>query len=837
LRPINGYENKRVFVSPSLFGLEYYEENSTSERIHGYTAGIYHIDSGKISKTIWPRISLKISSGIKISQNEEFNLDKDSSSMFEMLKQSESDEASDNTEKEFIDIEKKNKNLFSEKTITDRGLARTLYKEVNSHKGIRFQERKLATEKLNTQKLCWIVTRFGLGEDEFIGSILSDTNINVGNCFCINCDEVSNIEDLTNVFNTTFFHKITEFFDVINTLDNPLLVFDNLNENLCNDSANLKEFVQTIFDFSTELKIVIVSNNIPDSRIFNYIELTELDIPAVKQYIEKSNDLQSSFTFIEYEKIHRISSGIPLYIDKIIEQLSFRPLTDLGDMEFDSSSGEDTNMILPKTIQSEVKRLRLDDSKQSDRRFKLLSVISLLHNGETYERLRKYSPSSPFHVDDVSFLLKNKLIETIQVNSIFEQKQNDNELIKIIKAPREIRDFMNTLLSDDDKLEIYKNICNLYLGSNWRNSIKLIQSKDAELNLIIHQNLQFAIRFILLNGIENENELETTRMTRVSMSLIEYFSDKGAYKDAVSLSEETLLLTKDVSFDDILTTRVYLMKSLGENLRMTSIHEKSIDILKSICDDEENSLSRNERNNIRLSIAYAYETQDNKENAISYANLINDNEKNKNSYLYLAAESVIAHFIDENDTRIRKLNTLKNKANKFGYTTLKANIILEISSIKRTIKQVPHLDKVIKDPKISTYNKIRTLALKSDIILKTKNIHEITNEDLFGLHISYSYSFYQRLLSLLNNCHRLAWKYWLEQHRFDQLLNLFRYSSFVWRLCGDTNLEQRYIDELHSNEEFKKWFGDNKNSINSIYYEQRVFALYRYNITKSINLE
>jgi predicted MPP superfamily phosphohydrolase len=85
----NGFAPRRLFIAPSLFGLGFVGNGSSVKRIHGYTAGTYNIESSKVTKTIWPRIALQTSSGLKISQNEEFNLEKGSASLTEILKNSE----------------------------------------------------------------------------------------------------------------------------------------------------------------------------------------------------------------------------------------------------------------------------------------------------------------------------------------------------------------------------------------------------------------------------------------------------------------------------------------------------------------------------------------------------------------------------------------------------------------------------------------------------------------------------------------------------------------------------------------------------------------------------
>lgn len=820
---INGFSSKRIFVSPSLFGIEKYDNKIS--RIHGYTAGIYSIDSEKIIKTIWPRISLQTKSGLKISQNEEFNFEKGSFSLTEVLTDFQLRKSKVLEEKKIENINKETGNLFSKNNLPDKNLPRTNYKKALSHTVIRIPEKNMCINQLNTKKISWILTTFGLGEVEFIGSIIDEADINHENCFSISCEKAQNIEELIELFKSTFAKNITQFFEIINSIPKPLLVISNLTVSVIEDELGFKEFLQTIYDFCPELKTIILTEVIPENQSIEYIELTALDIPAVKLYVEISQEIQVDFTFLEYEKIHRISSGIPHYIDKIIEQLKFRPFSDLGDMEFDILGNDHDNTILPKSLKNEIQLLSADDSKQGHRKFVLLCVLSLLHNGETYERIRRYDSTLPFYSDDITYLLNNKLVETVQVNSIFAKEKLDSELVKVIRVPRLIRDYISSLLSTSNKVDIYKKVCDIYLGNNWRTSIKLVQPKDAELDLIVHQNLQIAIRFILLNGVEQKNEVETNRMTSISLDLIKYFSNRGAYKEATFLSEETLLLIKDVEFTNIESVRTQLMKRLGENLRMTSTHDRAIPILKSICDDYSNSLSNNERNYIRLDLAYGYKSQKNKIEATPYAELAKSNEKSKDTSVYLSAESILVSLIEDKSEKMRKLNAIKNKAEKLGHTTLKTNLILELTDETTDKNQLKQIDKIIQTSNNdNTYNKVRALVAKAKIVLNTKKTDEISENDLLGLNLSYSYSFYQRLETLLTRCHKLAWEFWYKQSRYDKLLNLFRYSSFVWRLCGEIKLEKQYIDLLYENKDFMNWFKSNRIGINSSYFEQRLFA-------------
>jgi hypothetical protein len=174
---INGFPTRHVFLSPSLFGLEYFEDEAQIARIHGYTAGIYHVNDHSISKTIYPRISVLTKSGLKIAQNEEFNLDKDSASLTVKLK--DQNESVSNVSPKLMDtFQSEGRDLFSPAANLDKGLNRTFYKDHPSHNSIRKIEQNVCSSSLIENKICWVTAGLALAYEEFIGSILKDAQIN-----------------------------------------------------------------------------------------------------------------------------------------------------------------------------------------------------------------------------------------------------------------------------------------------------------------------------------------------------------------------------------------------------------------------------------------------------------------------------------------------------------------------------------------------------------------------------------------------------------------------------------------------------------------------------------
>jgi len=92
------------------------------------------------------------------------------------------------------------------------------------------------------------------------------------------------------------------------------------------------------------------------------------------------------------------------------------------------------------------------------------------------------------------------------------------------------------------------------------------------------------------------------------------------------------------------------------------------------------------------------------------------------------------------------------------------------------------------------YNKIRAIISKS--LSNVESNEPIPNEDLNFLNISYSYLYTQRLEVLFNKCHKALWGHCVKSKRYEDLLNLFKFSSLIWRITGDIELEKSYFLNL-----------------------------------------
>jgi hypothetical protein len=95
------------------------------------------------------------------------------------------------------------------------------------------------------------------------------------------------------------------------------------------------------------------------------------------------------------------------------------------------------------------------------------------------------------------------------------------------------------------------------------------------------------------------------------------------------------------------------------------------------------------------------------------------------------------------------------------------------------------------------YNKIRAIIKKSSDALNQED-GTLSDDDLYLLNISYSYLYTQRLEVLFTKCHKALWLYCINEGRRQDLLNLFKHSSLVWRISGEIELEKSYFEKLET---------------------------------------
>lgn len=805
-----GSISKCTQITPSLFGLE--KLGDRIDRIHGYFAGRFEINNNSIVQKLWPRIMMKQKDeSRKIVPDYSFNLDDDSLACQIALRTFECSldekevfvkDEEDLSKVELSSLIKVNDNVFDNSIVKEDNLIRTYYPVLPSHKKIRETERNKVSENIKYNRFAWIVTKWGLGEDGFIGSLLTRSEINDANCFSINCDDVRDIKQVMKLFENTFQTSFNNLIDVVSKLDNPLIVFNRVNPALFetrSSSNDFLKFIKSILDFATKLKIAVITEQKPNEP--DYTELLSLDAPSVRLYASVYNLKELELdNYIAIEKLHRISSGLPVYLDSFLEQLKVCSLSDLIDGELTTGEVGAIEKIGSSPMFSVIRSLQNSNEDSDKRSFELLKILSLLYNGEIFERINHFYSNMTFHPIHISKLEKLALLDVTPMTSIILTNDFNIKILKHLKVPRYIRDYVASLIPEEDKILIYKSACDLYLGSHWREGkMKNMKSSISDLSLIIYSNSHLAIRSLLYNAIKEDNFIEIERYANIAISFCDNLSDHSAYKDGATYAEEFYNL---IQLTSCTRQRVYIAKIYGENLRMNHEQDfKAIEILKNnVLEEGTSFLSKSDKSGINIEIAYSYKTKGDKDVAIYHANEVKKYSE-KDSSDYIAGEYIITSFIDDLDERLRKMKTLYNKAKKKGYLGLSHNIALSISKLDSN-KNIKQIDDIIISPVSTEYNRIRAIINKCEIFIEENRIECLSTNDIALLNKAYSYLFHQSLLNLFDRCHQIIWKYLIYYKNYGTLLNLFRYSSFVWRVAGNNEEENLYLNSLILDEDF-----------------------------------
>src|SRR5262249_8570426 len=163
---------------------------------------------------------------------------------------------------------------------------------------------------------------------------------------------------------------------------------------------------------------------------------------------------------------------------------------------------------------------------------------------------------------------------------------------------------------------------------------------------------------------------------------------------------------------------------------------------------------------------------------------------------YLHATAIIAEVTLSGESKFRELNRLVKRAKDLGCTALSENILLTLlRDEKKPEKRIKRLEGLLSgEPDV--YNRARAIVMKAEAIQESKKSSMLNSADLRLLSNAYSYFHGQRFGSLFDRSHKVLWGIFEERGETDQLLRLFRHTSFLWRIRGEESKEAEYVKRL-----------------------------------------
>ena len=120
-------------------------------------------------------------------------------------------------------------------------------------------------------------------------------------------------------------------------------------------------------------------------------------------------------------------------------------------------------------------------------------------------------------------------------------------------------------------------------------------------------------------------------------------------------------------------------------------------------------------------------------------------------------------------------------------------------------KSLNRIEKELKSTDIISYDRMRLLSMKYKIMTLPAIGMSLSESDVTALHTVYTYSFTQMLTKLMIEAHVVLWNYYSERKDYFMLVELMKYSSFVWEMQNLTDLISEYIVKIKNDPDFMSW--------------------------------
>ena len=823
----SGAKPRRVWHAPSLFGLRNFGHEQ-EERIHGYSFGHLTIGDTEAHLAIWPRLSHRTyDGGYHIVADPGYELDEDNSSVESLPLNSEIripvpgefvDEAATVSDDELlarqisIVDEQITPSLAKERL---SGVSKTVLPVCTQDKRVRLQEQTAMQRMLSEIRLGYLVCDWGLGKNSFLGTVWERFTPagELPEAYLINCASCFSREDFLDGAKKQTGMSFEHFSLFIAALDQCLLIFDDVESSVLiepekQETPWLSILVNSLLDLAPTLHIVIVCRSLSSVSPYDTVRLKPLTLPEVINYCTDHQDSPADILSPDtIEAVYLRSEGIPMHLERIIKELKYCSIEETLDGQHDllaraTESGEPVPPALVRAVQS----LYSTSDKYSQRSLRLLKVLTVLSSGAPLRLIKHFYPTDPFWPRNAEELGELGLLESIPLTNPASEIGLAASLTlpielrsaKLLLVPRQIRDYLSTLVSDDERNRIVHRAAELLFGVGWHQgtaklspTTRVLARKTETINF---DNEHLVIRQLLLNAISADNRDEAEKVLRLASAYYQELDRADRFHDLYHSSLEIMQLAARLV---PLPHLPHIKISFGKAARMIGKRQEALAALEDAVRNEDRDLPKDSLARAWLNIALAYDTNGEKEDAASAARQVLD-LTDKGSGLYLHATAVIFGNTLDGEEMQNKLKSLEKEARKKNHIIVANNIALDLASQTADSDSADKLRNRVIQSGTDSYNRIRGVIAKAESLRKKERLGDLTAQERNLLSTGYSYLYGQRLTSLFNNCHSILWALLTAENKIVQLLRMFRISSFMWRIRGEEKQEKRYLLQLQS---------------------------------------
>ncbi|PMQ03724.1 3',5'-cyclic adenosine monophosphate phosphodiesterase CpdA [Dyella sp. AD56] len=784
-----GHEGRRLIQAASLFGLEWIG-NQRAKRIHGYCVGQLFLSDQKRRLRQWPRHDVLGTDGVrKVVPNLQFNLtdyryfDIDYSGIVEEPRASQTS----------TDI-----SIYSDRKALDT-LRRTLPSS-EAARYVRKIEQETCLESLEKRRLVWIASDWGLGADEFLAELVGKSSGGNSSVYQLDLGAYGSREEMLAGVRRDFGLTFQQLCECISQEPDCFLVFDDVvleDDSRATDNSYLlaiSEIAEGVLEYCPNVRLVIRSRRNPVQTKINVVELTSLDDVDAMIYIKNhprgGRDLATD-NFVR--KICSYTDGMPSRIDSALDDVQVVGLEGLHLANPDVSGKAALHLPPPPGLAETIAKLEQSDDPGALRAFRLLAVLSMFPRGEYLESVRRFDGANPFHPQDARRLIDLALVDTGEITSIGGSESAGSAKALIVRRP--VREFLIAHLSPETVQRLNRQALSLYFGANW-NAGAIKPPRDARFDERSCENWKIDNATLLVMR-EASEAIAAGVNTRISSAatLAQSFCialmNGDHFGGLITAARELLAIYKDVSGHD---SRLDLIKSmLGRALRMSGYWDEARNVLKELGDS---GLPKAMKRKNLLNLAMSSESLGEIDDAKLYAKQCIELDKNSREAMH--SKAIILEQTTVNDPdRKAKLLRLAQAARRRKCNVLANNLLVTCMNESDDAAEWHSLaEQVIANAAEhdDQHNAMRVvLRLCQRTVSKNQPLEMA---DLSRVIEAYQYLLNESMDPLFGMAHKVLWKHFSLVGDTENLLRLFRYSSFKWQLRGRSGADLEYAAEV-----------------------------------------
>ncbi|MGX7925911.1 metallophosphoesterase [Tsuneonella sp. HG094] len=669
-----------------------------------------------------------------------------------------------------------------------------------AHRAVRKHELDEAISALKLDGVVWVESEWGKGDEGFLAAVKHQKFGRSGITYRISLEGIGSPEDFYERFRLENRVEFAVVCESLSRTEDHILILDNIfpdpTEGSKPDTSDVgaETLARFIRQYSPSSNIVLRGRPTTDHLHFARIRLESLDEADTADYLLNHEYGQSKFARDPIlAKIWQATGGLPEKIDSFLSELKVTSLDDLLRQERHSGLATPFAAAAPDTfLRQSIVDLKTSKTPVLQRANSLLEALSVLPQGEQLPRLKRFYGASGLYSNHALELAGRRLIDTTPLLGGKVAQQDDEK--KALIVPKVVREEVLSSLNQRRRQTLDDAALRLYFGDDWRTgdiskSIASRNCKDPLCEPYEIMNCSAIIVRALTKAAAEGGGARTTQLVYLASSFIAALGRGNHYRASVDFADEVLALVPEDSFlqqiDVIKFQKARSLRMLGE----------TEDAQRIFAEIDPAHLSADQKRSVDLNMALMCEKAGDQEGAREFANKVL--RKGKTDGYGFQAQQILVEQEESPQAVLEGLRAIQTKARQKKCYVAANNAAMTISELtKDKAERAELLQTVLKSG--STQNDFHNATRATLRILRSAGGANPSEQIVSFLIKIYEHLFNERSSNLFDECHEQLWKVFGKSRDLENLLRLFRYSSFTWRIRGDSSQELRYLTDLRS---------------------------------------